>query len=132
MQSVNIKEQNSNLKKCIQNRLSSQKGLTIVEVMVAFVLVLLAIAMMTTVTVLATRIQKQTALRSQQTAKLSEAAYEKLQPAYDETTKSWSMDVPQTELSGTAETQLNFTGASGSFSIDVQTADWSEIGRAHV
>ena len=80
--------------------------------MVAFVLVLLAIAMITTVTMLATRIQKQTKDSQQRMTQLAEAAYQQLQPVYNETEQSWKIQIPAAAV-------------SNEFDVDVKTADWT-------
>lgn len=100
--------------------------MTIVEVMVAFVLVLLAIAMITTAASMATKIQKNTQENQTRAAYLAELAYQKLQPNYDETEKRWKIAIPSSELSNiSAATQLHFTGNGTSFAVDVKTADWT-------
>lgn len=94
--------------------------------MVAFVLVLLAIGMITTVTMLATRIQKQTKDSQQRMTQLAEAAYQQLQPVYNETEQSWKIQIPVATVSNeSAATQLKFTGNGIEFDVDVKTADWT-------
>ena len=93
--------------------------------MVAFVLVLLAIAMITTVTMLATRVQKQTKDSQQRMTQLAEAAYRQLQPVYDETEQCWKTGVSEAVLTNeSAPTQLKFTGNGMEFDVNVRTADW--------
>ena len=93
--------------------------------MVAFVLVLLAIAMITTVTMLATRVQKQTKDSQQRMTQLAEAAYRQLQPVYDETEQCWKTGVSEAVITNeSAPTQLKFTGNGMEFDVNVRTADW--------
>ncbi len=93
--------------------------------MVAFVLVLLAIAMITTVTMMATRVQKQTKDSQQRMTQLAEAAYRQLQPVYDETEQCWKTGVFEAVLTNeSAPTQLKFTGNGMEFDVNVRTADW--------
>ena len=93
--------------------------------MVAFVLVLLAIAMITTVTMMATRVQKQTKDSQQRMTQLAEAAYRQLQPVYDETEQCWKTGVSEAVLTNeSAPTQLKFTGNGMEFDVNVRTADW--------
>lgn len=123
---MSIKEKSSNFKRSIQDSCKNEQGLTIVEVMVAFVLVLLAIAMITTVTMLATRIQKQTKDSQQRMTQLAEAAYQQLQPVYNEPEQSWKIQIPAAAVSNeSAATQLKFTGNGMEFDVDVKTADWT-------
>ena len=123
---MNIGERILNFKRSIQDSCKNEQGLTIVEVMVAFVLVLLAIAMITTVTMLATRIQKQTKDSQQRMTQLAEAAYQQLQPVYNETEQSWKIQIPAAAVSNeSAATQLKFTGNGIEFDVDVKTADWT-------
>ncbi len=122
---MSIKEKSSNFKRSIQDSCKNENGLTIVEVMVAFVLVLLAIAMITTVTMLATRVQKQTKDSQQRMTQLAEAAYRQLQPVYDETEQCWKTGVSEAVLTNeSAPTQLKFTGNGMEFDVNVRTADW--------
>ncbi len=124
---MNIRERISNFKRSIQDSCKGEQGLTIVEVMVAFVLVLLAIGMITTVTMFATRIQQQTKDSQQRMTQLAEAAYQQLQPVYDEREQNWKTDLSQpAALSNeSATTQLKFTGNGMEFDVDVKTADWT-------
>lgn len=123
---TNTRDRISNLRECIRDKRTDQHGMTIVEVMVAFVLVLLAIAMITTATTMATKIQKKTQENQNRTAYLAELAYQKLQPNYDETEKRWKISIPSSELSNiSAATKLHFTGNGTSFDVDVKTADWT-------
>lgn len=123
---MNIRERILNFKRSIQGSCKNEQGLTIVEVMVAFVLVLLAIGMITTVTMLATRIQKQTKDSQQRMTQLAEAAYQQLQPVYNETEQSWKTQIPAAAVSNeSAVTQLKFTGNGMEFDVDVKTADWT-------
>ena len=124
---MNTREQISNFKRSIQDSCKNEQGLTIVEVMIAFVLVLLAIAMITTVTMLATRIQKQTKDSQQRMTQLAEAAYQQLQPVYDETDQNWKTDIsqPAAIINESAVTPLKFTGNGMEFDVDVKTADWT-------
>ena len=122
---MNIRERILNFKRSIQDSCKNENGLTIVEVMVAFVLVLLAIAMITTVTMLATRVQKQTKDSQQRMTQLAEAAYRQLQPVYDETEQCWKTGVSEAVLTNeSAPTQLKFTGNGMEFDVNVRTADW--------
>ncbi len=93
--------------------------------MVAFVLVLLAIAMITTVSMLATRVQIKTAESQQRMTQLAEAAYRGLQPVYDEAKQCWKKNISDQALSNKQDTQLTFTGNDKTFTVDVQTADWT-------
>lgn len=123
---MNTKDRLSNLRESIRDKQKDEHGMTIVEVMVAFVLVLLAIAMITTATTMATKIQKKTQENQNRTAYLAELAYQKLQPNYDETEKRWKISIPSSELSNiSAATKLHFTGNGTSFDVDVKTADWT-------
>ena len=123
---TNTKDRLSNLRESIRDKQKDEYGMTIVEVMVAFVLVLLAIAMITTATTMATKIQKKTQENQNRTAYLAELAYQKLQPNYDETEKRWKISIPSSELSNvSAATKLHFTGNGTSFDVDVKTADWT-------
>ena len=123
---TNTKDRISNLRESIRDKRKDEHGMTIVEVMVAFVLVLLAIAMITTATTMATKIQKKTQENQNRTAYLAELAYQKLQPNYDETEKRWKISIPSSELSNiSAATKLHFTGNGTSFDVDVKTADWT-------
>lgn len=93
--------------------------------MVAFVLVLLAIGMITTVTMLAGRIQKQTKESQQRMTQLAESAYHELQPVYDPAEKRWKTQIPAAEISNESTVMpLTFTGNGMTFHVDVQTADW--------
>ncbi len=125
---MNTREKSFDLKKCIRQGLSNDKGLTIVEVMVAFVLVLMAIAMITTVTLLASRIQKQSDRRQQQTTQISEAAYRSLQQSFDDTKGEWSSSFLEDKLSNSSNQTLRFVCGTKSFSLDVTTADWTVEG----
>lgn len=112
------------LKESIRDKRQDEQGMTIVEVMVAFVLVLLAIAMITTATSMATKIQKTTQESQKKTTFMTELAYRALQSSYDETNKRWQISVDASNLDHvSAVTQLEFSGAGESFHLNLQTAD---------
>ena len=119
---MGTQEQNSNLKKSIRDKCRDEQGLTIVEVMVAFVLVLLAIAMITTVTMMTSRIQKQTKESQDRAAQLAELTYRQLQPEYDADGQMWKTDTPETGNEATVTLQFIENGRG--FDMDVNTADW--------
>lgn len=114
-------DRSGNLRESIRNKVKEQQGVTIVEVMVAFVLVLLAIAMITTAASLATKIQKNAQENQRRTTLLAERAYEKIKPTYDSAAQSWHIGIDPSELSNQSTVELNFS----KFTLSVQTADWT-------
>lgn len=128
-----IKERSLSLKESIADKCKDEHGLTIVEVMVAFVLVLLAIAMITTASTMATKIQKSTQESQQRTALLAEQAYQRLKPTYNENEKCWKIAIPSFELSNeSATTKLQFIGNGTSFDVDVKTVEWTVTSEASI
>ena len=116
------------LKESIRDKRKDEHGMTIVEVMVAFVLVLLAIAMITTAATMATKIQKNTQESQKKTALMTELAYQALTPSYDKTENRWKIAIPSTAWCNVSNeslttTRLTFAGEGESFQLDVKTAE---------
>lgn len=121
---MSIRERISNLRERSRNKIKDEHGMTIVEVLVAFALVLMCIAMLTASTQMASRIQAHSQEYKKQTTLLAEAAYVKFQPVYDSTNQVWVYAKPSGVSNVSVKQTLTFTSADGkSFGIDVHTAD---------
>lgn len=115
-------------RKVIRDKATNEQGLTIVEVMVAFVLVLLAIAMITTATSMATKIQKKTQDAQKNTAILAEHAYQQLKPQYVESAKCWKTIISPSALSikpDVIELEFEEPGNPNRFKVQARVADWT-------